>query len=69
MPKKHSARSPRKRILLPNDLHLFVFANVREQTAESQPTAIRFLSRRYGLSLSRARLIAELMGLGEGARQ
>jgi hypothetical protein len=67
--KKHNARSPRKGRLLPDDLPLFACARVRERATESQPLAIRVLSRRYGLSPFRARLIAELMGLPEEVRQ
>ena len=67
--KKHDARNSRKGILLPDDLPLFAFATVRRRDSQFLPLPAIVLARRYGLSLTRARLVAELAGFHMEAKQ
>jgi hypothetical protein len=62
MTRKHAARRSRNSILLPDDLPLFAFAAVQQRDGLFLPLPALVLSRRYGLSPIRARLVAEQAG-------
>ncbi len=67
--KRHDVRASRKGIKLPDELPFVAFATVQQYESRPLPLPASLLCRRYGLSPSRARLVAELAGFYVEASQ